>query len=277
MNTRRLVIQLSIAIALAVITGYLTINWMQSLPRGDVTKAPTGETVPVVVAKTTIAPGTVINENMITVKNFLENNKPKSAFGSAEDVSGRVAIYTIHTSEIITDTLLASRDVDVGGVGALIPHGKRAMAVQGNKVLGLSGLIRPGDIVDVLVSFRMKDKSITKVVLENLKVLATGKELVASADGKKSSPIDVYTLEVTPDESEILALAATNGTLHFALRHRSDGETVLTEGADAKKTLSSYRGSKPKNKEEAVTITSDEPQYSIEILRGNIRNTIRVK
>lgn len=274
MNVKRLVIQLSIALALAVVTGYLTLNWMKSLPEGDKVKAPISETVPVVVAKVTISPGTMIDSNMITIKEFLPNNKPESAFGTEEEVIGRVAIYTIRVNELVTNTLLASSDVTTSGVGALVTPGKRAMAVKGNDVLGLKGLIHPGDLVDVLVSLRLENKNVTKVVLEKLKVLATGEELAPSADGKTASPVDVYTLEVTPEESEILALAATNGTLHFALRHQSDSDTVLTEGADERKALSSYRGSKssPKQKGIIETVTP----YHVEILRGNERNTVNI-
>lgn len=275
MNVKRLLIQISIALGLAVVTGYLAINWMESRSREGAKEAKVHRTVPVVIAKVVIPPGTLINSNMIGVKEFLFENKPKSAFESEEEVIGRVSIYTINPSELITTTLLASSDVTTSGVGALVTPGMRAMAVKGNKVLGLSGLIRPGDLVDVLVSFRMKDKNITKIVLEKLKVLATGKELYAGTDGAEASPVDVYTLEVTPEEGEVLALAATNGTIHFALRHKSDGETVLTEGADEKKTLASYRGTMPDPKEEAVTPTKD--PYDVEILRGNTRQNVRLE
>ena len=53
--------------------------------------------------------------------------------------------------------------------------------------------------------------------------------------------MDVYTLEVTPEEGEKLALADAQGRLQLALRNATDTETVLTKGATVKDTLASYR------------------------------------
>ncbi len=55
----------------------------------------------------------------------------------------------------------------------------------------------------------------------------------------------MYTLEVTPEEGEKLALAATEGKLQFALRNATDGETVYTKGTSIPDALSSYSLTKP--------------------------------
>ncbi|SIN80007.1 Flp pilus assembly protein CpaB [Halodesulfovibrio marinisediminis] len=273
---KRLIVQLSIAALFAIIAGYLTISWMQSYPeKGKVTVKQDINTVPVIVAAVTIPPGTLIDHNMLTVKEYLPDNKPEHSFATKKEVVGRVSRFTIYYSEPITDVRLASTDIDKSGVGALIAPGKRAMAVKGNKVLGLSGLIHPGDTVDVLATLRVDNNTITKVVLENLKVLATGQKLSPAADGKEAAPVDVYTLEVTPEEGEVLALAASSGSLHFALRHSSDEATVFTSGADSRKALSSFRGGKVGQKQEEMPSAGHE--YEVEVLRGNKVNIIRIQ
>lgn len=275
MNNKRLIVQLSVAALFAVIAGYLTISWMQSYTqKGEVVVQKEYKTVPVVVAAVNIPPGTEIDHNMLTVKEYLPENKPEHSFTTKKEVAGRVTRFGIYFSEPVTDVRLASKDVTKSGVGALIIPGKRAMAVKGNKVLGLSGLIHPGDVVDVIATLDTGDNTVTKVVLENLKVLATGQKLQPSEDGKEASPVDVYTLEVTPEESEVLALAAISGSLHFALRHSSDETTVLTTGADKEKALSSYRGGKPGQKSEDMPSAGRE--YYIEVLRGNQVNVISI-
>ena len=123
----------------------------------------------------------------------------------------------------------------------------RAIAVKGDKVIGISGFIKPGNRVDVLVTLkdpRTKNET-TKMVLSNVLVLATGTEIQESNDGK-ASPVDVYTLEVDPDQGEKLALSAAEGKLQFALRNNMDMDTVLTKGATVSKTLASLRGADPK-------------------------------
>ena len=56
----------------------------------------------------------------------------------------------------------------------------------------------------------------------------------------EAAPVDVYTLEVTPEEGERLSLASTQGRLQFALRNPMDTEVVLTSGATIPDTLASF-------------------------------------
>ena len=74
---------------------------------------------------------------------------------------------------------MAPDSVTTGGVSAIVKPGKRALAVKGDKVIGLSGFIRPGNWVDVLVTITnpLNKRKITKTVLENILVLATGIEI----------------------------------------------------------------------------------------------------
>ena len=90
---------------------------------------------------------------------------------------------------------------------------------------------------------KTKEK-VNKTVFENVRILATGTQLVTNAEGKPS-PVDSYTLEVTPEEGERLTLAASSGKLQFALRSVLDSETVLTTGATPKEILASYRPIEP--------------------------------
>jgi pilus assembly protein CpaB len=138
------------------------------------------------------------------------------------------------------ETKLAPTSVSTGGVSAVVTPGKRAIAVKGDKVLGISGFIKPGNRVDVLVTLKHGKQETTKIVLENVLVLATGKEIQENDKGNPS-PVDVYTMEVTPEEGEKLTLAASKGKLQFALRNVTDAEIVLTKGATINKTLSSFR------------------------------------
>lgn len=275
MNLKRIIMQLGIAALLAVITGYVTLDWLQSRPREVITEISESQTVPVVVASVDIAPGTRIDKQMLSIVRYLSSSRPKTTYSELKEVEGRVTVHPIGQSEPITSLRLASDDVKQSGVGALITPGKRAVAVKGNKVLGLSGFIRPGDIVDVLATMHVNDKLVTKVVLQNLKVLATGEELSANRDGQKPFSVDVYTLEVTPEESETLALAASSGSLHFALRHNADATTVLTDGADQAKALSAYRGKEPST---VKAIPRKEREgYRVEVLKGNDKQTVHLK
>jgi pilus assembly protein CpaB len=178
--------------------------------------------------------------------------------------------------EAITEFRLYPDDVKTGGVSAMIAPGKRAMAVKGNKVLGLSGFIRPGNHVDVLVALspeQKMEKAVTKLVLENVLVLATGTELQPGENGEEPSSVDTYTLELSPEESELLAWAANQGTLHFALRNGMDEETVVTDGSTMAKALARLRAQQPSAPKAAPRRVAQRAAVEVEVITGGSRRT----
>jgi pilus assembly protein CpaB len=142
--------------------------------------------------------------------------------------------------EPVLESRLAPTTLKQGGIPAVLKPGTRAISVQGNKVLGIAGFIKPGNRVDVLLTIQKpgSEEEFTKTILENMLVLASGTQIVESSDGK-TSPVDVYTLEVTPDQGERLTLAASEGRLQFALRGSVDDEVVLTRGVTLPEVLKS--------------------------------------
>jgi pilus assembly protein CpaB len=61
----------------------------------------------------------------------------------------------------------------------------------------------------------------SKVILENIQVLAAGQN-VATDDAGKPLNVQVVTLLVTPDQSQTLALAQVDGRIQLALRNPLD-------------------------------------------------------
>jgi pilus assembly protein CpaB len=160
---------------------------------------------------------------------------------------GRVVVLPLKAKDPVTEHNLAPLDIKTGGVAAVVKPGKRAVAVKGDKVIGLSGFILPMSRVDVMVTLKEErsKREITKTVLENILVLATGTQVQENEKGEPA-PVDVYTLEVSPEEGEKLALAANKGKLQFALRNAIDAEEILTSGATVSDTLASYQKKKMK-------------------------------
>lgn len=275
MGRKRSLMQLGLALVLAVFAGWLVMQWMnsQQKPRTVVQKP---ATVNVAVAARILSPGTKISAEMVKIVPYLPESKPDQSFEAADALIGRVVLSPLSENEPITTSRLASDEISVGGVSALIAPGSRAMSVPGDKVLGISGFIRPGNRVDVLVTLEKNTSDTepeTKIVLENILVLATGTQLEPSENGTEPMPVDVYTLQVTPEESERLALAANKGALHFALRNATDDATVLTQGHDIEKTLSAYRAQTPQVKKSKVVV-AEQPRPSAEVIIGTTRSVV---
>jgi pilus assembly protein CpaB len=164
-------------------------------------------------------------------------------------VVGRVLIYPVKVNEPIFESRLAPMEVKTGGVAAVISPKKRAIAVKVDKVIGVSGFIHPGNRVDILMTLATGRtfNPVTKTILENILVLAVGSETKErKGSEEKSSPTDVITLEVTPEEAEKLALATTEGKLQLALRNFSDTESIVTRGTTVSTLVGSHSPSPPR-------------------------------
>ena len=175
------------------------------------------------------------------------------------------------------------------------------MAVKVDPVIGVSGFIHAGNRVDVLVTI-VPDKNassnpVTKIVLENILVLAAGPDV--EKKGKEPTNVNVITLEVAPEEAEKLALAATEGKLQLALRNFNDTDDVRTKGTTVPILLASYNAGKrekrdsceskggQKSSPEAKTgpgkcsfdydrtkppqpeMKAAKPMYTVELIQGN--------
>lgn len=276
-KSTRALIQIGVALMLAMAAGVLIFMWTSKLTQQQAQpEAQAPVTVDVVVAKENIRRGIKLTEDMLAVRKFTPDSRPAGSFATIEELEGRVLSTNIGINEAVTEVKLADSSVMGGGVSAMIATGKRAMAVKGNKVMGLSGFVRPGDRVDVLVTiqeeFRGKGKEVfvTKLVLERLKVLATGTELTPpDADGQTAS-VEVYTLEVSPIEAERLALAATRGTLNFALRNEQDEDEIQTGGHTVAQTLAALRPARKASKPRAYR-----PRQTVQVITGASTKTLK--
>ena len=127
-----------------------------------------------------------------------------------------------------------------------ITPGKRAFAFRINDVSGIAGLIQPNSRVDILVVMNGGGEkgNVAKPFMENMRVLMMQTSTARSEDGRPI-PATVATLEVTPEESERLAVAQAQGTIQLVLRGYGDPDSVKTRGATAADVERSLRDLAP--------------------------------
>jgi pilus assembly protein CpaB len=245
MGNWRAYIPIAISLAIAVAGSIFLFHWIER-QRGpkEIVKVEKTEASPIAVAAANLPWGTKLTPEMIKMAPFLKESLPPGYFASADDLKGRITITPFKLNEPITEHKLAPADVTTGGVSAILKPGTRAIAVKGDKIIGISGFVNPGNRVDVIVTVADPDskKVKAKIMLENLLILATGTQVQRNEKGEPM-PVDVYTLEVTPQDAEKLALAATNGRLQFALRNVTDSESVSTKGVTIPEILAASRWS----------------------------------
>jgi pilus assembly protein CpaB len=256
----------------------------------------------VAVAKVAIPVGTKIIPEQVTLVQFSKESTPDGTFANVDKLVGRVAVTNIAAREPVTESRLAPEGT-AAGLSAVIPEGYRAMTVKVDDVVGISGFIMPGTLVDVVVVIHPEDKvaqqqgPISKIVLQNIKVLANGQNIDKPENQRDANSVKAVTLQVTPEQAEKLALASSEGKLQLVMRNSIDQDDEQTTGIDKQKLLggdravpapdpgslkSEQKDAKPvvrrvKPQVEAKPVTTASPQpprASVEMIEGAKKRSV---
>lgn len=112
--------------------------------------------------------------------------------------------------------------------------GRRAITVPVDEVNSISGMVEPGDRIDLMVSVRRDNKAYMFPLLQNVPILATGSQAVpesAGKDGKRT--FTTITLEASPGEAQRVLAAREVGKLAAVLRAPGDSTTNSSARRDA--------------------------------------------
>jgi pilus assembly protein CpaB len=177
----------------------------------------------VVAAALEIKFGQAIEDAHVRLLKLPPDSAPNGTFSSTADVVGKIATQTILPGEFIVAGRLAG---DGGGsaLAAVVPEGKRAVTVRVNDVIGVAGFLLPGNRVDVIASQKVGGESRSKTLLQNVKVMAVDQK--ASSDKNEPVIVRAITLELSPEESEQLVAATSDGFVQMALRNPLDDSMV---------------------------------------------------
>jgi len=222
----------------------------------------------VAVAKVAIPLGSKIIPEQIMVVQFPKESTPDGAFESPEKLAGRVAVVNIAAREPITEARLAPEGT-AAGLSAVIPEGYRAMTVKVDDAAGISGFIMPGTLVDVVVVIDPREGSgnqdpISKIVLQNIKVLANGQNIDKPKDEREANSVKAVTLQVTPEQAEKLALATSEGKLQLVMRNQVDQGDEKTQGVNKRSLLS---GDAAIPAPEPGSLKSEQPKQEVKAVR----------
>lgn len=147
------------------------------------------------------------------------------------ELSGAVARASFIAGEPIKEQKLIK--ISEGGVmAAILPAGMRAISTPIREETAAGGFILPNDRVDVILSHKMrvgsKEEPVSEAVLRNVRVLAIGQE-IENKDGEKVATGKTATLELTPRQAEVLALAQSMGEISLSLRSLADATPGQSE------------------------------------------------
>lgn len=202
-------------------------------------KPVTTSKVNVVVAAADIPANTTITGEMVTISELPTQAVLQNAVKDTSLVVGSV----LNTPAVKGEQIISNRLIKTGKAGNqtlayTITSGMRAITISVDNTKGISGLIKPGDSIDLIAQFQVDGKTATgnasqagkavpvsKIFMQKLKVLATDQNM--SSDAKtNASGYSTLTLEVTPQQAVELNYAAKNSSLQAILRSPIDDKEV---------------------------------------------------
>jgi pilus assembly protein CpaB len=187
-------------------------------------------TVDVYVAKRAIKYGERISAEDVRLVRWPETAIPEGAFTKEEDMfpSGqdrlRAALRSMEKDEAIMAMKVTGPGEDAG-VASRLSRGMRAFAIRVDVASGVSGLLRPGDKVDIYWSGRVNDSDFTKLIESGVRLIAIDQS--ADEDRTSATIARTVTVEVSPQEVASLAQAQSSGRLSLSLIGAED-ETVAS-------------------------------------------------
>lgn len=227
MNRRsRTIVVLFVALVMAGAASVVVYRAIQRIPVRQVEVA----NYHVVVAAKPLSMGVRLTANDVKLVAWPSSSPVANGHSDIKAVIDRGLLSSVVENEPLTENKLASLESGAG-LPPTIPRGMRAMSVQVNEVVGVAGFVVPGSKVDLMVTLRRNDDSMTRTVVSNVQVLTAGTryDQEKAKDGQPI-PSTVVTLMVTPEDAERITLAQSQGQIMLSLRNPLDTGNAATSG-----------------------------------------------
>jgi len=219
-----------------------------------------------VVAAHDLAAGLVLDAQQVAVRPFpaeLVASDSVSPEQYADVLQGQAltsplragdAILGVHVRPPVSVTAsVPIADVASEPFSARLAKGQRAVTLPIDEVNSAAGLLAPGDLIDLYVSFEHQNQRITAPLLQGVRVLATGQKTDPKADPNPAAQngagsltnrgrYSTVTLETTPEDAIKLVAARQGGTLTALLRQRGDALTAQVAPQSVRGDLASLLG-----------------------------------
>ena len=195
--------------------------------------------VKVVVAVHDLPIGTLLRLSDLRLVNYPAHDVPRGVIVQAKDAASRVALVPLYANEPVLVSKLSS-PTSLEGFASIIEPGYRAVSVPITDASGVAGLIQPNSKVDVLFTRTGSvAEAATTIILQNVKVISTGKLLPAGQAADPRAPKSpTVTLVLKPEDAQKLELAKNQGRISLSLRNPLDnsetagGGPVTTDALD---------------------------------------------
>lgn len=221
-------------LAVAVGCGLVALLGVQQVLSNDQNEV---EKVRVLVARMEIEPGIPLGKENVDLREIPKEGVPDGAVTTVEEYEDRALTTRVYPNQVICLQQLGEKGVF--GATIDIPDGMRVATIPVNATTTHSGMLKPGDRVDVLATFQLTRPGVgqmtrTKTILEYIEIFATDSVRSGleenSSKGVAKDGVKNVSLLVNVKQGAVLKLAEKMGTLHLMMRNKND--MVRSETSD---------------------------------------------
>lgn len=196
------------------------------------------DTVRLVVAKTNLAGGATLSPDTVAVREVPRAWAHSGAITPDQysRAEGAALAHPANAGEPILWAQLEGRRAPT--FSTRLQAGQRAVTVPVDEISSLSGMVVPGDLIDIVVSVRDDKRNYTFTLLQSVRVLATGSKANADARDTDGRPgFTTITLDTSPDDAKRVIAAREIGRVTALLRTPGDVATVSGAITEARSLL----------------------------------------
>ena len=247
MFRKRGLILVTLSLVLGLSAAMVARGWV-----ADQTNKEKANVATIVAATMAIPFGTKVEERHLKIIEMPKDSVPPGSFTLKEEVVDKVAMQPIVAGEI----LMKVRFVEQGEgstLAALVDKNMRAVTVRVDDVIGVAGFLLPGNRVDVVAARREGRRAITDTILRNIEVLAIDQQ--ATSSESEAVIVRAVTLQVTPEQAEILVRGREEGSIQLTLRNPLEDEEIIEEEVVAPKPKVAVRRAPVRTRPQESTVT----------------------
>ena len=190
------------------------------------------DTADIVVAKTEIAAGTRLGRENLAVRKVPVDFAQSGAV-RPEDfarIDGKAIAYDVRGGEMIMWSQMESQRAPT--FSARLVPGQRAITVVVDEINSISGMLEPGDQIDLMFSVDQNGQKLVIPLLQSVQVMATGQRAVDDPKSGEKTQFATVTLNATPEQAKDIIIARETGKLTALLRNPNDKEPIGKKSLD---------------------------------------------
>lgn len=179
-----------------------------------------GPAVSYVVASQDLAAGTIISTANVSQRDLPSEFNQSNAVtaGNFAVIDGMLLKVDLKPGDIVMYSMVETRK----NISKMISPGRRAITIPVDDESSISTMLKPGDLIDLMITLQSAEKTATVPLMQGVKILATGKQLDVDNQMTENTGYTNITLDVTAEDAQNITLAASLGKISAILRNPND-------------------------------------------------------